>query len=126
MREQGKGSSVHKQKGVSLSGLLIASVLFVLFAVLCFKVLPVLIEFKTIERQMQSVADDPTLRGASRAQLDRAWAMRGAVESMKSISQEQVDFERDGDKVKVSGEYSVKVPLFANVSLWFDFHPSSK
>ena len=121
-----KGEGMHKQKGVSLTGLIMLSVGFVLLAVLGFKVAPTLIEYKAIERQMQSMADDPTLRGASRAQLDRAWAMRAAVENMSSIDTSQLIYEREGDKVKVTGEYSVKVPLFWNVSIWFDFHPSSK
>lgn len=116
-----------KQRGVTLTGLILFLVVFMLIAVLGFKVGPVLIEYKTIERQMKSIAEDPTLRGASKAQLDRAWAMRSAVETnMKSITPDQIDFDRQGDKVIVRGEYSVKVPLFANVSLWFDFKPSSE
>ena len=117
---------MHKQKGVTLTGLMFGSIIFILVALLLFKVTPVLIEYNNIQRQMQSMADDPTLRGGTRAQFDRAWAMRGAVENMSSISPEQVDFTKEGDKLVVSGEYSVKVPLFANVSLWFDFHPKSK
>ena len=117
---------MHRQKGLTLTGLILVSIVLVLLVVLSFKIIPVLVEYKTIERQMQSIADDPTLKGASRPQLERAWAMRASVENVKNITGEQMTFERDGEKVKVTGEYTVKVPLFWNVSLVFDFKPQSK
>ena len=115
-----------KQKGITITGFIFVSIVLVLALVLTFKVIPVLIEYKAIERQMKSMADDPTLRGATRASLDRAWAMRAAVENMSSLPPEQIEFTKEGDQVVVSGEYSVKVPLFLNTSACFDFKPSSK
>ena len=115
-----------KQKGLTLTGMVLASLVVVALAMLTFKVLPVLIEYRAIERQMKSIADDATLRGAGRAQLDRAWAMRAAVENMSSISGDQIDYTKDGDGLVITGEYSVKVPIFWNVSLFFDFKPTSK
>ena len=116
-----------KQKGLTLTGMVLASIVVVALAMLTFKVLPVLIEYRAIERQFKSISDDPTLRGAGRAQLDRAWAMRAAVESMTSITGDQIEYTKDSDgRVLITGEYSVKVPLFWNVSLFFDFKPSSK
>ena len=115
---------MRKQKGVTLTGLIIGAIVFVLLAVFAFKVVPVLLEYKAIQRQMQSMAEDPSLRGASRAQYERAWAMRSAVESFKSPP-DHIDYERQGDQMIISAEYSVKVPLFYNVSLWFDFKPTT-
>ena len=115
-----------KQKGLTITGFILVAIVVVLVLVTGFKVIPVLIEYKAIERQMKSIADDPTLRGASRPTLDRAWAMRASVEGIKSISNEQIDFSKQGDQVSVTGEYSVKVPLFWNTSACFDFKPTSK
>ena len=117
---------MHKQKGLSLVGLIV--ILAVVFGVclLAFKVAPALMEYRAIERQFQSIAEDQTLKGASRGQFDRAWAMRASVEGIKSIDGTQIYYEKEGDKIVVTGEYSVKVPLFWNVSIWFDFKPTSK
>ena len=100
--------------------------LFVGLALLAFKVAPTLIEYRSIERQMKSIAEDQTLRNPTRAQFDRAWAMRASVENFKSIEANQIWYEKEGDQLVVYGEYSVKVPLFKNVSLWFDFKPNSR
>ena len=117
---------MHKQKGLSLLGLIFGLGFVFMLCLLGFKVAPALIEYRTIERQFQSIAQDQTLKGASRGQLDRAWAMRASVENIKSIDGTQIYYEKEGDQVVVTGEYSVKVPLFWNVSIWFDFKPSSK
>lgn len=117
---------MHKQKGLSLISLIFVLAVAFGLSLLAFKVLPALLEYRTIERQMQSIAQDQTLKGASRGQFDRAWAMRASVENIKSIEGTQIYYEKDGDQIVVSGEYSVKVPLFWNESLWFDFKPSSK
>ena len=115
-----------KQRGITITGFIAVAIVFVLLLVMVFKVLPVLIEYKAIERQMKSMADDPALRGAARPSLDRAWAMRAAVERMSSLPPEQIEFTKEGDQLVVSGEYAVKVPLFLNTSACFDFKPSSK
>ena len=117
---------MHRQKGLSLVGLILVLAVIFGLALLAFRVAPALIEYRTIERQMESIAQDQTLKGASRGQLDRAWAMRASVENIKSIDGTMIYYEKEGDQIVVTGEYSVKVPLFWNVSLWFDFKPSSK
>lgn len=114
-----------KQRGLTITGFIMVAIVVMLVLVTSFKVVPVLIEYKAIERQMKSIADDPTLRGASRPTLDRAWAMRASVDDIKSITNEQIDFAKQGDQISVTGEYSVKVPLFWNTSACFDFKPTS-
>lgn len=114
-----------KQRGLTITGFILGAIVLMLVLVTGFKVLPALIEYKAIERQMKSIADDATLRGGTRATLDRAWAMRASVEGIKSITNEQIDFEKQGDQIVVTGEYFVKVPLFWNTSVCFDFKPTS-
>ena len=117
---------MHKQKGLTLISMIFVLALIFALCLLAFKVAPTLFEYRAIERQMQSIAQDPSLKGATRGQFDKAWAMRASVEDIKSIDGTQIYYEKEGDQVVVTGEYSVKVPLFKNVSLWFDFKPSSK
>jgi hypothetical protein len=115
-----------KQKGVSLTGLLFASVILVTILLLGFKIGPVLLEYSKIQRQFRSIAEDPAMRGASRDQIRRAFISRAIVDDIKSLSADQVDITRDGNETIISADYDVKVPLFRNVSACFDFHPTSK
>ncbi len=117
---------MRKQKGIALGGFIVIMMIVVLLLILGFKVTPALIEYQAIQRQFKSMAEDPTLRGANRAAIERAWAMRASVEGFRAIDGFTVETEKEGDQLVVYSEYSVKVPLFWNTSACFDFKPSSK
>jgi hypothetical protein len=44
---------------------------------------------------------------------------------VKSLPPENIEFTKDASGVTISAEYAVKVPLFRNVSLYFEFRPTS-
>lgn len=115
-----------KQAGVTLTGMVLVSIVVVLTLLLAFKIVPVYVEYYTIEKQMKAMAMDPKLRGATRNQITNAWAARAAVDNLTSIDPNYVEVTKDGDSLVVSGEYSVKVPLFRNIAACFDFQPSSR
>ena len=114
-----------KQKGIAIGGFIVVMIFVSVILILSFKVVPVLIEYKSIEKQFKSMAEDPTLRGATRAQIERAWAMRASVEGFRTIEGFTIEYEKQGDQLVVYSEYAVKVPLFMNVSACFDFKPTS-
>jgi hypothetical protein len=115
-----------KQKGLSVTGLIFVSIVLVLVIIVGFKVVPVYLEYGTIQRLFRSMADDPTLRAARRGDLERAWALRTSVDNVKSLSGDLIEYNKDADGWLITADYSVKVPLFRNVSACFDFHPTSK
>ena len=118
--------AMKKQKGVSITGLLLTSVVVVLVLILSFKIVPVYMEYQTIQRLFRSMAEDPTLRNAQRPELNRAWAARTAIDNVRSLAGEDIVYTKSQDGLLVEADYSVKVPLFRNVSACFDFHPTSK
>jgi hypothetical protein len=115
-----------RQKGLTLTGMILVSIVVVLVLLTAFKIVPVYIEYFAIERQFKAMSMDPKLRGATRHQIGVAWAARSAVDDLRSVSPDMIEVTREGDNIVVSGEYSVKVPLFRNVAACFDFAPSSK
>ena len=115
-----------KQRGLTLTGMILASVLVVLLIIVGLKVVPVYLEYQTIQRHFKGMAEDSALRKASRREFETAWAARTAVDNVKSLPPENIEYTRDSNGVTISATYSVKVPLFRNVSLFFDFNPSSQ
>jgi hypothetical protein len=114
-----------KQRGLSLSGLILLSFIVVLVAIAGFKIVPVFLEYRTIKRVFQSMSEDPALRKANRGELMNSWAARVSVDNITSLPGENIEFTKDSDGLKVSAEYSVKVKLFGNVNACIDFHPTS-
>ncbi len=115
-----------RQKGLTLTGMVLVSILVVLVLLTGFKILPVYLEYFAIERQFKAMSVDPKLRGATRHQIGVAWAARSAVDDLRSMTPDLIEVTREGDEIVIRGEYSVKVPLFRNVAACFDFAPSSK
>ena len=115
-----------KEQGLTLTGMILASIAGVLLLLLIFKIFPVYSEYFAIERNLKAMAMDPKMRTASPAAVSSAWAARASVDDLNSLDPDYITVTKDGQELVLSGEYSVKVPLFRNVSACFDFKPSSK
>jgi hypothetical protein len=116
---------MRKQKGVTLSGLLIWAVALVFLALLGLKVAPAYFEYLTIQKEFKEIASDPSLAGGQRTAIERAFYNRTTIDNVTSVTPQDLDISKDGDGLVISAAYSVRVPLFANVSLAIDFRPSS-
>ena len=114
-----------KQKGVTLTAMLIGCVILVFALLLVFKVIPVYAEYNTIKKNFEAMARDPALQKAPVSNMRASWENRTSVDNVKSLSGRDIVFDRDATGWTISADYSVKVPLFQNVSLYFDFHPTS-
>ena len=114
------------QKGLTLTGMLVVSVVGILVLLLGFKILPVYLEYFAIEKHFKAMAADQRLRGANRRAIEAAWSARASVDDLRSMDPQLIEVTKQGDEVIVSAEYSVKVPLFRNVAACFDFKPTSK
>ena len=116
---------IHRQKGVTLTGMILVSVLIIGVVLLAIKVVPVYVEYHTIQKNFRGMADDPALANARRPELVRAWGARTTVDNITSLQTQDIVFERQGERLFVSADYSVKVPIYGNVNFCFDFHPTS-
>lgn len=114
------------QRGVSLNGLLIGAVIFALAALITMKVLPEWIEYGKIAKVVKATAADRGLKDAPIAQVRASFDKRADIDVIKSITAEDLDISKEGGNLVISFAYTKKVPLFANVSLVFDFEGSSE
>jgi hypothetical protein len=115
-----------RQRGLTITGMILTSVIVMMVLLLAFKVIPVYVEYFAIEKQFKAMAIDPKMRGATRGAISNAWAARSAVDDLRSLNADLIEVTKDGENLIVTAEYSVKVPLFRNVAACFDFKPTSK
>lgn len=113
------------QRGVSLNGLMIGSVIFALVALLTMKVLPEWIEYGKILRVVKATAGDSSLKEATIPDVRAAYDKRADIDVIKSVTGQDIDVSKEGGELVISFAYTKKVPLFYNVSLVFDFEGSS-
>ena len=117
---------MRKQRGLTLTGMILTSITVILLLLLAFKIVPVYVEYYAIEKNLKTMSTDPKLRNPSRQAIEGAWASRAAVDDLTSMTGDQIEVTREGNDLIFTGAYSVKVKLFKNVAACFDFTPSSK
>jgi Tfp pilus assembly major pilin PilA len=112
---------MRKQRGVSLIGLIIVASIAAFVAIIGFKLLPTYIEYFTIKRMVSDLAHSPELRGTSVKDVKLAFDRRAQIDNINSIRADDLEITKEGDGFSIVAAYSVKVPLFGNVSACMDF-----
>jgi len=110
---------MNKQKGVSLSGLLVWCVIIGVVALLGMRVIPSAIEYyKTLKDTKAVVAQMQP--GATVADVRRAYARFATIDSL-DLKPEELEVTKEGNQIVISFAYDKKIPLFANVSLLIEY-----
>jgi Domain of unknown function (DUF4845) len=114
-----------KQKGVTLTGLLVICVILGMAGILAAKVVPVVIEYYAIIKDVKGVVSDPGMKGASIPEIKLAFSKRAGIDNISDVKAEDLDISKDGDQLVIGFSYAKKIPLFANASLVLDFEHST-
>jgi Tfp pilus assembly protein PilE len=109
-----------KQRGVSLTGLIITLAVLGFLAVMAAKLMPAYIEYFAVKKMLASMEQQGDLKGTVR-DIRRAYDTRNAIEDVKSLKGEDLEITKEGGETVVSANWSVKVPLVSNVSACVDF-----
>src|SRR3712207_807726 len=102
---------MRRQKGITLTGMILASVVLVVLLLLAFKIVPVYTEYYAIQNHFKALAADPNLRSANRRQVAAAFVARATVDDLTAISADDIQVTKGAGGIVVSAEYQKKVPL---------------
>jgi hypothetical protein len=116
---------MHRQKGVTLTGFLILSVILIFVALLGFKLLPPYLEFMSIRAQLRAIANDPEGRQGVRRVVEDLFDRRSAIENISSVKARDIIITKSGEGVLLSFEYTVCVPIVLNIRACMDYNPTS-
>lgn len=114
------------QRGISLSGMLIWSVILILVALLGFKVLPAYIEYSAIKKNLTAIAKEASSQDSDLNNIRLSFAKRAQIDGIKAISGQDIKINREKGRPVLSVSYSTKIPLFSSVSLLIDFEATSE
>jgi Tfp pilus assembly protein PilE len=105
-----------RQRGLSLIGLIFVGMIVVALLALGFRIVPAVIEYIAIERAVQKIKNESTVRD-----IQAAFERHRTIDDITSISSRDLDITKEGDKVVISYAYQKKIPILDNVSLVIDF-----
>ncbi|MCC7080183.1 MAG: DUF4845 domain-containing protein [Burkholderiales bacterium] len=109
-----------RQKGLSLSGLLFLCALLIVVAMLGFKLFPAYAEYLTVKKALNDIVHNPEYRSSVK-EIQAAFERRVTIDNIKAVGSKDLDIAKQGENVSVSAAWSVKVPLFYNLSACMDF-----
>ena len=109
-----------------MSGFLMWAVVLIFAALLGFKIGPPYVEYLTIKKQLQGIANDPVARSGQRREIEDAFMKRSMIEDISSINAKDLVITKEGDGVVISAEYSTCRHVVGNLKACMDFAPTSK
>ena len=114
-----------KQRGISLSGLLMWSVVLVMVAILGMKLAPAYIEYASIQKALVGIASDPNFKDTRPRQIRESFLKRSQVDDIKAVTGKDIEIKKDNEQRTLEINYSVIVPVVANISLFIEFNATS-
>lgn len=114
-----------QQRGVSLSGLLMWSVVLVMVAILGMKLAPAYIEYASIQKALVGIASDPNFKDTTPRQIRESFIKRSQIDYISAVSGKDIEIKKENKQRSLEINYSVTVPLVSNISLFIEFNASS-
>ena len=106
-----------RQRGLSLIGLIFIGLIAVALLALGFRVVPAVVEYIAIERAVQKIKNE----GTTVREIQSAFERHRTIDDITSITSQDLDITKEGDRIVISYAYQKKIPILDNVSLVIDF-----
>ena len=108
---------LHKQRGVSLFGLIVALIIVGFIAVMAMKIVPAVVEYRGIVKAIEDAKNSGTTVMEIRQSYDR----RAEVGYLESIRGYDLEITKVDSEFEVSFAYEKKIPLVGPASLLLEF-----
>ena len=119
------GTNRTQQRGVSLSGLLMWSVVLVMMAILGMKLMPVYAEYSSIQKALVGIASDPDFEDTTSRQIRESFIKRSQIDDIRAVTGKDIEIKKENKQRVLEISYSVIVPVVANISLFIEFNATS-
>jgi hypothetical protein len=115
----------YKQKGMGLIVLIFWVLLAIFVVMLVLKLFPVYRENLAIKTTLAAMVSDPVLQNGTKGEIRKSFNKRAQIDDISAVNGNDLEIDKEGGQIVLGIAYSVKTPLFANISLYIDFNESS-
>jgi len=115
----------YKQKGMGLLVLIFWALIAIFVFMIVMKTLPVYRENMAIKTTLEAMASDPVLQNSAKGEIRKSFNKRAQIDDISAVNGGDLEIDKEGGQIVLGIAYSVKTPLFANISLYIDFNESS-
>ena len=114
---------MNKQKGLTLTGLVLWGIVIALVALLGMKVGPEYLTYYNILKSVKSIS--AVSSGKTVPEIRSEFDRYANINYQETIKGADLDVSKEGNQVVIGFSYEKRIPLFYNVSLLIDFQGSS-
>jgi len=115
----------YRQRGMGLLALIFWALVSVFVFMVALKILPVYKENMAIKTTLSAMASDSILQNGEKWEIRKSFNERADIDGISSVNGGDLEIDKEDGKIVLGIAYSVKTPLFANISLYIDFNESS-
>jgi uncharacterized protein DUF4845 len=115
----------YKQKGMGLLVLIIWALIAIFIFMIVMKLLPVYRENMAIKTTLEAMVSDPVLQNGTKGEIRKSFNKRAQIDDISAVNGGDLEIDKEGGQMVLGIAYSVKTPLFANISLYIDFNENS-
>ena len=116
---------MHKQKGVTLIGMLFIGTMVVFAALVAMRMVPAYIEYFSIKKIFAAMTNDVGMKDMSVKEIRDSYERRAGIDNVTVIKPEDLEISKEDGGVVMEVSYSVKKPIAGNVSIVMDFNVST-
>ena len=110
------------QRGISFIGLIVVASILAMGGVVAAQVFPTVMEFLAVEKAAQKAAAE----GETPAEIRMVFTKAAAIDNIKSITAEDLDISKQGDKVVVAYSYQREIHLTGPAYLTLKYQGQTK
>lgn len=115
---------MRRQYGVTLIGFIVLIAIVGAVGIVAFRAIPIYNEYFTVRKIVKSI--NVEANEVTPNDIRNQFVLKASADYVTDIKARDLDITRENGKVIISVTYSKTIPLFANVSLLFDFETSNR
>ena len=115
-----------RQRGMGLLALMFWALISVFVFIVVLKLIPVYKENLAIKTTLSAIASDSVLQNREKWEIRKLFNERAEIDDISSVNGADLEIDKEDGKIVLGIAYSVKTPLFANISLNISFNESSE
>ena len=115
-----------RQRGVTMWGMFMISLMVVFFALLLFKLIPPYLQDLKVNAALDSIEKEASGSGMSKPEIIVALRKRFDIDDIEHVDPADITIQRRGVFIVVDIEYEAVVPLVLNISALLEFNHSAE
>jgi len=115
-----------RQRGVTIWGMFMISLMVVFFALLLFKLIPPYLQDLKVNAALDSIEQEASGSGMSKPEIIVALRKRFDIDDIEHVDPADITIQRRGVFIVVDIEYEAIVPLVLNISALLEFNHSAE